>query len=524
MPSTTLPARRVRSVGLALLIAGTIAGVTWLALASGANATTAGFAYLIAVLLLATRGGWVAGAAASFLAFFGYNYFFLPPYGTLTIAQPANWVALAAFLAASTLASHLVTTARHQAEEAQRRRTEVETLYDLCFGLFTSMQGPGALADAATRTLRAMGAEAGALYLLEPRSAGGSPRGAPWAPPVVRAAEPASPPLPEPAVTIGTANLPGDGEAYRRALATHEAVENPSGGGEATAWVPLHVGGKTSGVLAARGALASRAVVEPAARLLALAIERERLLAEAAHLEAVRQSDALKTSLLRAVSHDLRTPLTAIRIETESLERRLAGRADEAEVAPSLRTLAREQERLARRIDNLLALARVEAGVARPRPEPVPPADLFRAARESLASILAGREVSLRIEPGCADLWADPSLTLEIVVNLLENAARATPADAIELAAGRSRTASGRVWVEVRDRGSGLPQGVRRFLSSQAEPLRGQAEPEDSRAGGLGLRIARGLAEANGGTLSFADRPGGGTIAFLDLPAAPEAA
>jgi len=288
------------------------------------------------------------------------------------------------------------------------------------------------------------------------------------------------------------------------------------------------VGGRTNGVLAARGVLASRAVAEPAARLLALAIERGRLLAEAAHLEAVRQSDALKTSLLRAVSHDLRTPLTAIRIETESLEVLLGG-SDDALLR--LRGLAREQERLARRIDNLLALARVEAGVARPRPEPVPPGALFRSARESLASILAGREVAVRVEPGCPDLWTDPSLTLEIVVNLLENAARATPelgegesghAAGIELAAGLLAGDHGRVRIEVRDRGAGLPAGVRLLFSSRAEPLQGRAERGDGASGGLGLRIARSLAEANGGSLTLADRPGGGTVAALDLPAAPE--
>jgi two-component system sensor histidine kinase KdpD len=259
------------------------------------------------------------------------------------------------------------------------------------------------------------------------------------------------------------------------------------------------VGGTLNGVLVASGASAPRAVLEPAGRLLGLAIERERLLAESAHLEAMRESDQLKTALLRAVSHDLRTPLTAMGLEIESLERQVA---DRPAARDSLRGLELEQGRLTRRIDNLLSLARVEAGVARPRPEPTPPGALFRAARESLALILANRPVEVGVEPGCPDAWADPSLAVEILVNLLENAAHAAPSDRpIELVAAASPEG---VRIEVLDRGPGLPR-------------RG-----DSASGGLGLRIAQGLAAANGGGLTLLDRPGGGTIARLTLPAAPE--
>ncbi|HKI00927.1 MAG TPA: DUF4118 domain-containing protein [Thermoanaerobaculia bacterium] len=336
-----------------------LALVTALGRWAGANAPTIVSFYLVVVLGLAAWGGWGAGATASIMAMLCFNYFFLPPFGTMTIADPSNWAALVSFLMASTLASRLVATARRQAEEAQRRRREVETL----------------------------------------------------------------------------------------------------------------------------------------------AIERERLLEEAARLAAVRTSDALKTSLLRAVSHDLRTPLTAMHLEIESLERHVA---DRPEAIASLRGLSLEQERLARRIDNLLSLARLEAGVAKPHPEPVPPASLFRAARESLALILAGRPVEVRIDPLCPDVWTDPSLTLEILVNLLENAARASPPNQpIELAAGRDPKAPERVRIEVCDRGSG----------------RGSVE---GTSGGLGLRIAWSLAEANGGTFALLDRPGGGTIAWLELPAAAE--
>lgn len=447
-----------------------LGGVTLVSSAAGANEITAGLLLLVAVLGLATWGGWTVGAVASVAATLCLNYFFLHPTGTFSIEAPSNWVALGCFLAASTLVSRLVARARQEAAEALARQRELEVLYDLSFGLFTAdpfTANRGALGEAASRTLRALGAEAGALFLA------GS----------------------EPVLLVGAPEI--DGTFVDVARKGSGILED---GG--TSYIPLRIGGgiggETSGVLLAAEISAPPAVLEPAVRLLALAVERERLLRESAHLEAVRESDALKTALLRAVSHDLRTPLTTMRLEIESLERRFAGRPEEL---ASLHDLSRQQERLTRRIDNLLALARLEAGVARPHPEPTPAGSLFRAARESLALILEGRSIQVRIQPGCPDLWADPSVSLEVLVNLLENAARAAPpGQPLELAA---ESVDGHVRIEVRDRGPGLPAG-------------------ESLSEGLGLRIARSLAEADGGSIELLDRPGGGTIARLDLPAAPE--
>lgn len=460
---------------------------------AGANAPTAGFLYLITVLILTAWGGWVVGAVASVGVTLCFNYFFLPPFHTFTIEEPSNWVALFSFLAASTLVSRLVATARREAGEAQQRRREVETLYDLCFGLFAASQRPGVLGEAAAWTLRAIGATAGELVLLGP----GDER--------------------EVVSVIGEERLETDDGALDRAREEARIVETPAG----SVYIPLEVGGIVNGILVARGSLAPRTILEPAGRLLGLAVERERLLAEAAHLEAVRESDTLKTSLLRAVSHDLRTPLTSMRLEIESLQRYLT---DRPEALESLQGLALEQGRLSRRIDNLLSLARLEAGLARPHPEAVPPGDLLRAARESLVLVLAGRPLEIHIAPHCPDLWVDPSLALEIVVNLLENAARLAPPERLLELAARSGW-PGRVRVEVLDRGPGVPAGVKRMLQAPRE-LRRPADRAsgDSLSGGLGLQIAHSFAETNGGSLTLLDRPGGGTIARLDLPAVPEPA
>ena len=271
-----------------------------------------------------------------------------------------------------------------------------------------------------------------------------------------------------------------------------------------------------------------------AARGEAAEAERRRLEGEAnAHIDLLRQSDAFKTSLLRAVSHDLTTPLTAIRIQTASLERQTA---DVPELRETVRAIGDETARLHRRIDNLLTIARLESGRFTPRPEPTPPADIFRAVRESLPGVFAARPVTISVEDDCPDAYVDPSLALEIVVNMVENAHRAAPANAaIELVAFRgissgvegarsARTGGGsldfarddtgprddpstgddvpRVLLEVRDRGPGI------------------AQDSDVARRGLGLEIARGLAAASGGSFSLENREGGGAVARVDLPAA----
>src|SRR5207248_10188282 len=130
--------------------------------------------------------------------------------------------------------------------------------------------------------------------------------------------------------------------------------------------LPLLVGGKTTGALVARGTAASRQALESAARLVALAVERERFIEENAHMQALRESEALKTSLLRAISHDLTTPITAITVRIESLRRRADADRD---LLDDVDAIAEETARLRRRIDNLLAMARLEAGKSKPRRE-----------------------------------------------------------------------------------------------------------------------------------------------------------
>ena len=256
-------------------------------------------------------------------------------------------------------------------------------------------------------------------------------------------------------------------------------------------------------MLACVGTPASRSAVESVGRVLNIALQRDQLLRERVQVEALRASEQLKTAILRAVSHDLSTPLTAIGFHVDALKRQVAGQTALENVVD----LEREAGRLRRRIEDLLAIGRLEAGVVVPRPEPVPPADLFRSARENLS--LLRRPVEVRIEEACPDLLADPSLALEIVVNLLENADRASPEGAlVELVAAAS---GDQVRMGVLDRGRGFG-GV---------PPGRTVEPGDVLPRGLGLEIARRLAAASGGQVRLESRMGGGVAAWVELPSAP---
>jgi two-component system sensor histidine kinase KdpD len=465
------------------------AAITAIGRAMNFNSNTTGFAFLIVVLLSSLRGGLIVGTVASIVATLCYNYFFFPPLYTFTIHEQSNWVALAAFLVTSVVVSRLVVAARIEADRAEQRRKELETLYGLSIDLFTATNRAGALGEAAGRALTLLGAREGGLVLFD---------GSQYRQNVV----------------WWTGDKPDEVEDLIAGIARHkEPLEIPSTAGR-DAYLPLLIGDKATGALVARGTDASKQALISASRLVGLAVERERFIEENAHVQALRESETLKTSLLRAISHDLTTPLTAITIHTEALRRKAE---NDQELKSVVAGISDETGRLLRRVNNLLAMARLEAGKARPRPEPTPPADLFRAARENLPLVFQSRPVTIRVEEDCPDAKVDPSLALEILVNLIENAHRVSPDGApLELRARVHPLDPGQVRIEVLDRGPGMPPGV-----ADADGNLLAAATSDVAQRGLGLEIARSLAAANGGTIGITPRQGGGTVARLDVPAAP---
>lgn len=457
--------------------AAAIAAVTIAGKLIGLNQTAIGLVFLLVIFVLASWRGLVAGTTASVVATICFNFFFLPPFYRFTIGDHANWVALVTFVAASVVANRLLMRVQRQAAAAEESRNELRALYDLSIDLFAATTRVGALEEAASRALRAIGANSGGLLLFD-----GSPL--------------------KQRVLVWNGEEPDDiVEDMVAGVGRHRrSVEIPSPHGR-DVYVPLIMGGRAIGAIAVRGATATITWLESVASLVALAVERERYVREIAHVEALRESDQLKSSLLRAVSHDLNSPLTAIALELEALAP-IASEDSAARVA----SLGNHVAQLQRRISNLLAMARIEAGRTQPRIEPTPAADLFRAARESLPAIRDQRRFDVRVHPDAPDLNVDPVLTLELLVNLIENADRASPAgQAVELMAEPSEHAM--VRIEVRDRGHGITKRSNEF--------------DDVEGRGLGLEIVRNLVRVQGGTFELNNRDGGGAVARVELPAAP---
>ncbi|MBI2214201.1 MAG: DUF4118 domain-containing protein [Acidobacteria bacterium] len=456
------------------------------AMALQLNPAGAGFVLLVGVLLVASRQPLPIATITAIAATLVYNFFFFPPKHTLVVDDPENWIALTTFLLTSLLANRLLVRERQQGENARASREEIEALYEMSVSLLRGAGGNEEIGTATSRYLQRIGAASGGVILF-----GASPQQQQvlsWT------GEPMTDEVEDIVAGVGRHGRTTD-------------IPSPYG---SDVCVPLTASGRVRAALIARGAVQTRTALDSAANLLSFAIERERFMRESAHVEALGQANELKSSLLQAVSHDLKSPLTVLAVESEALER--AG-PDSEGARSHVRAIRDEVARLHRRIDNLLSLARFEAGIVSPRSEPTPAADLFRSAREALPTITDARPIQTTVADDTLDLFVDPSLALEIVINLIENADDAAPAGtAIELRAMPSAEVPGRVWIEIGDRGAGLTaEQAKRVRTIQAPKIDG---------GGLGIELARTLAALSGGSVEWFEREGGGTIARLDAPGA----
>ena len=464
-----------------------LASITFCAVVFGLNAASAGFLMLVGVLLIASSQSLAVASFSAVVATLAFNFFFFEPKGTLTIEDPENWIALTTFLLTSLLANRLLGRERRQAEEARLARSAMEALYAMGADLLGGGGGLAPVGDAARRYLERIGVESGGVILF-----GASPQQ-------------------QEVLAWAGAPLSDEVEDIAAAVGRHRRMTSISSRFGRDLCLPLVVAGRVGGALLVRTRLDVGSALESAANLLSFAIERERFVEERAHVKALNESDELKTSLLQAVAHDLKSPLTVLAVESEALSRRGAG---DAGGSVHVRKIRDEVGRLHRRIDNLLSVARFEAGVLRPSAEPTPAADLLRAARESLPTVTAERTIRTTIEEDTPDLLVDPSLALEIVVNLIENAHRASPPGAdVDLRAYPSRETEGRVWIDVCDRGAGLPVDRARFLRA--------SQPAETAGGGLGIELARSLAVLSGGCVEWFPRAEGGTVARFEVTAAP---
>jgi two-component system sensor histidine kinase KdpD len=437
---------RSTAVGV-LVAAGSVAATTALLfpLSEIAPAVSLGVVYLLAVLLVSTLWGLWLGLATSLAAALAFNFFHIEPTGRFTIADAENWVALVVFLVAAIVASTLSELAATRARDADRRRREADLAAELARLLLGAPDPRAALPGAAKRIADALEVDSAAVVL------------------------------------------------------------DHAEGDERHAAIPLGEHG-TLLVPVAAADVARERVAPALEALLAAALERERLTAEVVETDALRRSDEIKTAVLRSVSHDLRSPLTAIVASGEALSSPALTDADRAELADAI---AHESARLTRLVDQLLDLSRLQAGAAEPRADWISLDEVIRAAVEDTGA--PPDAVRLAIAPDLPLIRADATQLRRAFANLIENAVRYGAGHPVSV---RARVSGHRILMRVVDQGPGISAAEqdRIFIPFYRGPR------PAGRGSGLGLAIVRGFIEANGGHVHVESLPGQGTSFVVELP------
>jgi two-component system sensor histidine kinase KdpD len=410
-----------------------------------------GIVYTLAVLLVSSYWGLWLGLLTALMSAAAWNFFHLPPTGGFTIREGEHWLALAVFFIAAVAISALADSARARAEEAETRRREADLTAEMARLLLGGADLDESLRSAARQVATTFD-------------------------------------LPSVAIELSWA----DSDQRHRAL-------------------PLLVAGSRVGTFmvprdidpAVLEALQDR-VLPALETLVAAARKRDELETQVIETKALRRSNVVKTAVLRSVSHDLRSPLTAITTAAAGLGSATLSAEARAELTS---VIALESARLSRLVDNLLDLSRLQAGAVEPQADWCSVEELVRSAIESVPRPPGGFDV--QIDEDLPLLRADAAQLERAMANVLDNATRYSGDEPVTV---RARAAPNQLLLRIGDRGPGI---AREELERVFEPFH---SPGDGSGTGLGLAIARGFLEANGGRIRAESLPGQGTTLVVSLP------
>ena len=465
------------------------------------NVANIALVFLTAVLVSAIRFGLFPSLFACLVSVLAYNFFFLPPIYTFTIADPENVVALFFFLVVAVIASNLAGRTRNQVLTARSRARTTEAL----FAFSRKLAGIGTLDDLLWVTVSQI------ALMLKLRVVLLLPEGDGLA---VRAGYPPEDQLDE-----------ADLAAARWSWAHNRAAGRGADTLPGARWLflPFRTGRGAVGVLGIErdepGPLLTpdgRRLLDALADQAALAIERITLAEAIDRARVMAETERLRAALLTSISHDLRTPLATIIGSLTSL-RSYGASYDDKTRDEFMATIQAEAERLNRFIGNLLDMTRLEAGAIDLKPELADLAEIVGTALQRTAKLLAAHRVVIEIDPDMPMLRTDYLLLEQALFNLLDNAAKYAPAGSRVLIRGRRD--GGSVLVEIVDEGPGIPaQELERIFDKF---YRVQAQDRQRAGTGLGLPICRGFVEALGGTISAGNRrDGSGAVFAIRLPTA----
>ena len=440
----------------------------------GINLTSDTLAFLVAVIVVALTGGFLPAVIAAIIASLLLNYYFTPPIHSWTISQANNALALGVFIAVGLVTSWVVDTTARKSNQAARANAESELLRTTAGSI---LQGQGTLDALLERTREAFGMRSASLLeRLDPASGAGRGPAGEWA------------------VVACSGDAP---------------VTRPD-----DADVDVPVTDTLSLALAGRPLPADdRRVLGAFAAYAAVALEQQRLTAEAEAAKPIAAADRMRAALLAAVSHDLRSPIASAKAAVTSLRSEDID-WDDADTAELLATADESLDRLTHLVGNLLDMSRLQAGALSLFPRPSGLDEIVARSLDDLGP--AGREITVDIPDTLPAVSADPAILERIVVNLTENALRYSPAGKPPLLAASAL--GDRVELRVVDRGPGIPEDDR---DRMFVPFQRLGDTDNTTGVGLGLALARGLTEAMDGTLTAEDTPGGGLTMTISLPAAP---
>ncbi|HNY39927.1 MAG TPA: DUF4118 domain-containing protein [Bryobacteraceae bacterium] len=445
------------------------------------NAATAGFFFLLLTLAVATVWGLAEAVIAAVVAMLCYNFFFLPPLGRFTIADPQNWVALFTFLVTALVASHLSDRAKKQTLEAKRHQTETEQLYALSRAILLTDTTQPIGSQVAQHIARIIAADAVALF---DSNSGLTFHG-------------------------GVDELPNVEQALRQVVIQGAPRSDPPT--SVAAW-PIALGGRPIGALAAKGIHLSDGAVQALLNLVAIALERVRTEEATNKAEVARQSEEFKSTLLDAIAHDFKTPLTSIKAASTSL---LAdGDTLRAEHREMLAIIDEETDRMSLLVTEAVKMSQIDAGKVKLERTAVDVESLVKSAVSSFSSRgderIQGTD-SLKEMP---KVLVDTEMASLALRQLIDNALKYSPPPSVIFL--RADSEADRVVIRIIDQGTGIPERDREKIF---EKFFRRASVRDKVPGsGLGLHIAREIARAHGGDLWVEEGSKTGARFCLALP------
>jgi len=443
------------------------------------NSTTIALTFLLAILGIATRWGLLEAIVASVGGMLCFNFFFLPPVGTFTIADPQNWVALFAFLVTAVVASQLSTSVRKRALEATRRQQEMERLYELSRGLMLVDKGSPIAGQVSHRTAQVFDLRGVAIF--------------------DRRID-----------FVYRTGLTDDSVSDRklRDVATERTTFRDA---SADVWIlPLNLGGEAAGSLAICGSEISETALHAIGNLAAITMLRAHAEEAANRMEAARQNEAMKSMLLDALAHEFKTPLTSIKAAASSI-------LDEAPPAQQelVTVIEEETDRLDSLVTETIRMARIEAGELHLQKSPESVAELIESALVKLRILLEDRDIKIEFSPNLPEVFVDAELAGLALRQLLTNALKYSNPDSPICV--RASAEAPFVRISVKDSGPGIPDKERAHIFERYYRV---AESADRVPGtGMGLTIAREIVLSHGGEMWVESAPEQGSEFFFTLPA-----